>query len=1445
MTVGEAFLSAFLQVLFDRLASREFVELLRGRKLDEVLEKLKITLLMITAVLNDAEEKQFSSPAVEKWLHMAKDALYDAEDVLDELATDALQSKLEGESQNGKNPVRNRSFIPTSVNLFKEGIESKIKKIIDKLESISKQKDVLGLKDNVAGSLSEIKHRLPTTSLVEKSCVYGRDDDEKLIIEGLLRDEPSNAKVGVVPIVGMGGIGKTILAQLVYNNGRVEKRFALRIWVCVTDQFDVMRITKTLVESITSKTPEVNDLNLLQVSLRDKVVGHRFLLVLDDVWSKRNKGWDLLLNPLRAGAPGSKIIVTTRNADVASSIGTVPAHHLKGLSFEDCWSLFKSQAFEDRNIDAHPNLEVIGREIVKKCDGLPLAAKRLGVLLRTRVEEHEWRDILNKKIWDLPDDEREILQTLRLSYDHLPAHLKQCFAYCAIFPKDYEFKKDSLVLLWIAEGFVQQPKGNKRLEEAGGEYFQDLVSRSFFQQSSNDKSCFVMHDFMKDLAQFVSRDICFRLEDMLKDGNPCKVFEKASHSSYIRGKRDVLTKFEAFNGLECLRSFLPLDPMGKTGVSYLANKVPSDLLPKLRCLRVLSFNGYRITELPDSIGNLRHLRYLDLSHTAIKYLPESASTLYNLQALILLQCHSLSMLPTNMGNLTNLRHLCISETRLKMMPLQMHRLTSLQTLSHFVVGKNGGSGIGDLRNMSHLQGKLLMTGLQNVASFWDAAEAKLKDKHEIDELVFQWSNNFDDLTNDRVEEEVFEKINVRGHRVTRFPSFREVMQAYEQEHDETPSEQSGNLDDSRHGRVDTDVLEMLQPHNNIKQLVIKDYRGTRFPGWIGNASYSNIIRLKLSNCKKCKCLPSLGQLPSLKYLTIKGMEGIKMVGTEFYKDGCSSVVPFPSLETLKFENMLEWEVWSSSGLEDQEDFHHLQKIEIKDCPKLKKFSHHFPSLEKMSILRCQQLETLLTVPTLDDSTEQGGYFPCLLELSIRACPNLRELPNLFPSLAILDIDGCLELAALPRLPLIRELELMKCGEGVLQSVAKFTSLTYLHLSHISEIEFLPEGFFHHLTALEELQISHFCRLTTLSNEIGLQNLPYLKRLKISACPCLEELPQNLHSLVSLIELKVWKCPHLVSFPESGFPSMLRILEIKDCEPLESLPEWIMHNNDGNNKNTMSHLLEYFVIEGCSTLKCLPRGKLPSTLKKLEIQNCMNLDSLPEDMTSVQFLKISACSIVSFPKGGLHTVPSSNFMKLKQLIINKCMKLESLPEGLHNLMYLEHLEIAECPLLFSFPGPGLPTTKLRTLKISNCINFKSLPNRIYNLTSLQELCIDGCCSLASLPEGGLPNSLILLSILDCKNLKPSYDWGLHRLTSLNHFSFGGCPDLMSLPEEWLLPTTISSVHLQWLPRLKSLPRGLQKLKSLEKLEIWECGNLLTLPEEGQSKMQWNLQFWDVL
>ncbi|KAB1224988.1 putative disease resistance RPP13-like protein 1 [Morella rubra] len=1429
MALGEVFLSAFLQVLFDRLASREFIGLIRGRKYHDLLEKLKITLLTVTALLNDAEEKQFHSPVVEKWLHMAKDALYDAEDILDELTTEALKCKADAGSQVNPNQVWNWNPMPNPSGI---GIESKLKMAIEKLELIAKYKDVLGLKDSTGGRSSGLGQRLPTTSLVDESCVFGRGLDRDLIIDQLLRDEPRIDKIGVIPIVGMGGIGKTTLAQVVYNDHRVEEHFDLRIWVCVSEQFDVVRVTKTILRSVNLKDTDLADLNLLQVSLKQNLAGRRFLLVLDDVWNKRNNDWELLWNPLKTGARGSKILVTTRNRDVASSMGTVPAHHLRSLSFDDCWLLFTSQAFENRNIAVYPNLKVIGLEIVEKCEGLPLAAKRLGILLRSRQEEDEWKDILNRKICDLPDDESEILQSLRLSYHHLPAHLKQCFAYCSIFPKGYEFDKDSLVLLWMAEGFVQQPKAKKRLEEVGGKYFLELLSRSFFQESIENNSRFVMHGILRDLADIVSGEFCFRLEDKQKDGNQNRNFERARHSSYIRGRRDVLSKFEAFNGVERLRTFLPVDPTGMIGASYLANKVPSDLLPRLRYLRALSFNACRITELPDSIGDLKHLRYLDLSHTAIKTLPDSIGTLYNLQTLLLWQCNSLSKLPAEMGNLTNLRHLCISGSRLKEMPQKICRLKNLQTLSIFMVGKDGGLGIRDLKDMCQLQGSLLISGLQNIVSFTDAMDADLKDKQGLDQLILQWSNSLEDSIIDMAEEEAKRDLSTSGYSGTRFSIVGEAINTYQKEPSKRTLVWNNSLDCSRNETVETDVLEMLQPHKNIRQIIIRDYGGTKFPSWIGSSWFSNLNLLSISDCRTCSYLPPLGQLPSLKDLMIKGMEGIKRIGKEFYGDGCSSAMPFPSLETLKFDNMVQWEEWSSSGVEGGGDFSNLQEIEVFNCPKLRKFSHHFPALKKMSIKGCEELETLPEPFKVDNSLEKGREFPCLLELSLWTCSNLRELPQFFPSLAMLEINGCRELAELPRLPSILELEVNKFDEGMLRSIVKLTSLTYLRMYELSGLTCLPEGFLQSLTALEELQIAHLGELNTLSTEIGLQNLQCLQRLEISGCPFLEELPAVLHELPSLSELRILNCPLLISFPATGLPSTLIGLEIKDCEALQLLPEWKMHNNE------KGLLLEYLVIEGCSSLTSLPRGQLPSTLKKLEIHNCMNLESLPEQMqsnTCLEFFKISCChSIMSFSEGtfGLSRVTSSTAMRLKELVINGCTSLESLPGGLLNLVYLDYLEIVECPILLSFPEPGLPT-KLRSIRISNCRSLKSLPNRIYSLTSLEELRIDGCPSLASFPEGGLPVNLLSLSVLDSENLKPSYEWGLHRLTGLLDLTFGGCQGLVSFPEKWLLPSSLSSLHLERLPNLESLPNGLKSLTALDNLEIWECDRLQALPDSSNT------------
>jgi len=381
--VASLLLSPFLQVFFERMASGDFVDFFRGRKLnDGLLRKLKIALLSVNALHEDAEEKQLTKPAVKAWLDELKDVIYDAEHVLDEIATEALQRKLDVEFQTTARKVRNS--ITTFFSHFVKEIEPKIKELLDKLEYLASQKDVLGLKQGVGGESSK---RLPTTSLVDESGILGRDDDKEKIVSLLLSDDATgNENLCVIPIVGMGGIGKTTLAQLVYNDERVKKHFELKAWVCVSDEFDVFRVTKTILEELGSATiADSKNLNLLQLTLNEKLKGKKFLLILDDVWNENSANWERLSTPFKFGAPGSVVIVTTRTDDAASIMRTVPTHRLKTLLEEDCWSLFAKHAFG--NSDTRPELEVIGRKIVKKCEGLPLAAKTIGGLLQSNRQD--------------------------------------------------------------------------------------------------------------------------------------------------------------------------------------------------------------------------------------------------------------------------------------------------------------------------------------------------------------------------------------------------------------------------------------------------------------------------------------------------------------------------------------------------------------------------------------------------------------------------------------------------------------------------------------------------------------------------------------------------------------------------------------------------------------------------------------------------------------------------------------------------------------------------------------------------------------------------------------------------------------------------------------------------------------------------------------------------
>ncbi|XP_059440679.1 putative disease resistance RPP13-like protein 1 [Corylus avellana] len=640
----------------------------------------------------------------------------------------------------------------------------------------------------------------------------------------------------------MGGIGKTTLAQLVYKDNRMKEHFDFKAWVCVSDEFDVFRVTKTILEAVTSLTCDMNDLNLLQVTLQEKLMGKKFLLVLDDVWNENYAEWEVLSSPFKSGAQGSTIIVTTRNENVASIMRTVPTHHLKKLAEENCWSLFAKHAFHDYNSDAHPELEVIGRKIVKNCEGLPLAAKTIGGLLRSKLDVDEWEKILKSELWDSPMDKTNILPALRLSYKFLPSHLKQCFAYCSIFPKDYVFKKDEVVLLWMAEGFLEETR-NKRIEEVGEDYFLALASRSLLEQSSGNKPGFVMHDLVNDLAKFVCGQFTFRLE---VDPFP-KAMHKTRHLSYFRRKHDNFKKFEALYEATRLHTFLPLMMFLNRNHFFLTKRVPFDLLPKLRCLRVLSLSHYgNITELPESIGKIKHLRYLNISSTQIKRLPNSICKLCNLQTLNLSDCNHLVELPKDMWKLINLRHLDILRTDIKEMPKQMGRLKCLQTLTKFIISKHSGACIEELGKLTNLRGTLSILELQNVVSCTDAMKACLKDRKHLDELVLEW-NAFDTNISE--------------------------CQKY--------------------------VLENLRPHSNLKSLIIHNYAAESLPDWVGHHSFSNIMSLRLKNCKHCCKLPPLGQLPSLQDLSVVGFDKIVKVDCEFYGSNSSSIQSFRALKVLR------------------------------------------------------------------------------------------------------------------------------------------------------------------------------------------------------------------------------------------------------------------------------------------------------------------------------------------------------------------------------------------------------------------------------------------------------------------------------------------------------------------------------------------------------------------
>ncbi|OMO73769.1 Disease resistance protein [Corchorus olitorius] len=381
--------------------------------IEEEIHKLTSNFEAIQAVLEDAERKQVKEASVRNWLCKLKDVSYDVEDVLDEWNTAKLKSRLAKEERAAEDAhllkkLRYSISLSSSQIILQHNIAQKIKELNGRLDFIAAEKDRYKFELGRTAHDQEPEQQQITTSFIDVTDVYGRDEDKNAVLNMLLEEKGDEESLfQIISIVGMGGIGKTTLARLAYNENVVNTHFEKKIWVCVSDPFDDIKIAKAILESL-GDVPNVLELQALLQRIRKSIAGKKFLLVLDDVWNEDDSKWEPFKESLSCGSLGSKILMTTRKENVAAAMGSTTLFPLGKLAKEESWLLFSRIAFSGRTSRECQIFEDFGRKIADKCQGLPLALKTLGGLMRFKRTIEQWRSVLNSEIWELKEAEREV-----------------------------------------------------------------------------------------------------------------------------------------------------------------------------------------------------------------------------------------------------------------------------------------------------------------------------------------------------------------------------------------------------------------------------------------------------------------------------------------------------------------------------------------------------------------------------------------------------------------------------------------------------------------------------------------------------------------------------------------------------------------------------------------------------------------------------------------------------------------------------------------------------------------------------------------------------------------------------------------------------------------------------------------------------------------------------
>ncbi|KAI4354866.1 hypothetical protein L6164_003695 [Bauhinia variegata] len=879
----ETGVGAVAEIVKNRVASA--AQRLRRPKPTDVMSRLTGEIQQWRVQLEEAEKRQVNDGEVKKWLGTAKDVYYEMIDVLEEWRIVEMESRVHhfGLSLCFLSQLRKC--------LCYRDFGGKIESFISQMQEVRGAGEGLNSIEvgTEEGDYAWLNRRVFSKAVL-KSRVYGRDDEAEILKRKLLSPQQD---IQYLSLVGKAGIGKTTLAQTVYRKQDVQDHFQLKVWINVSHEFNLFRIARIIIQSVpetaTLSIPiDEGDVQVLMLRVGQIIYKKRFLFVLDGVRNEDDSLWHELRATCKNGEAGSTILITTREDNVAHDAGCKPQQVMRvgRLSDEDCWLIIRDYALDsstDELEGVRPYVKV-GREIAKKCEGLPVVAKSLAGILSSRRSVQEWLEVLQIDIWQTSsnhDRPSNVTPSLMLSYYFLPNALRKCLLYCAIFPKDHIIYVDKLIKLWIGHGYFDSHPVEMELETVAEICFQELLNRSFFHELKKDDKGNLTCELVgaiSDFIQFLAENECLILHADDKTEFADSPLEKHRHMTIKVASQASLPG--DIGDTRKLHTLMVLAEYSYTDPSTLSN-----LLSHCRRLRALDLSSCSIRELRIKVGSLLHLRYLDLSFNRdLKKLPKEICDLSFLQTLNLNGCDSLLKLPKGIGKLSNLRHLEILWTKsLSYLPKGIASLTSLRTLNRFF-GNDGVDSkecnFGDLSRLNHLQGCISIDGLGEATDVAQAREACLREKKKIIGLELWFS--------------------AVGHE----------------------------------GAKDGNVLEALEPPPELECLGIHYCRARSFPNWI--TTLEHLRELMLSDCSNCVTLPALGKLKHLEALEIRKMTELQKLGAEFLGIESEKDVSFPELKKLHFHMLTSWEKWEDIPEEGRRlsIMPQLSSVSITSCTKI-------------------------------------------------------------------------------------------------------------------------------------------------------------------------------------------------------------------------------------------------------------------------------------------------------------------------------------------------------------------------------------------------------------------------------------------------------------------------------------------------------------------------------